>query len=498
MRRMLYIPYIDRKSVSDNPGFNEFYAFSDFLQKSGERVYWYVIVPPWVTDGLRWHDHMQYVYVDNVRDNLVSDIVGFSAMEVAQYFSRRGGKFIIDGILSNCVQFSLYLSRLLGDLSRGSRVPVFIRDHKMDGFSDSMDHGDMSFVASNYIGCHTFCRSKSESRLVFDFVRNASNPSIEKFARMKSFIWPLSYDVEKFNNDIGNDSVIFFVGGSFKHIGKRRRELRIASNLFVKNYVNVSLSTWSHGKRVRESFPGGDSSFISSIQLDIPRGLYDTTVSNSGVFVSFSESNEISDQEEEIGRLLHNQVGVFPYLRWAIDRVGSDYPFFYNSGNDDEALILAEWIACNYKEAVDSISHITERLLSEHCISGSSAACWDSMKSNIDSQYKIWEMKSSRSGKRTLFQTVYSIASTLGDEFYLDVFLDVLEEHFSWLKPFGRKGTLKIFGELRNYIPTLYDIREMLDNLGWIDVCDHSDIRLKRKREPHTSVHAELRGNYEQ
>ena len=40
------------------------------------------------------------------------------------------------------------------------------------------------------------------------------------------------------------------------------------------------------------------------------------------------------------------------------------------------------------------------------------------------------------------------------------------------------------FGNVREPLPTMFDLRMMLDNLGWIDRCDGYKIVFERERDP--------------
>jgi len=43
---------------------------------------------------------------------------------------------------------------------------------------------------------------------------------------------------------------------------------------------------------------------------------------------------------------------------------------------------------------------------------------------------------------------------------------------------------LQDIGKVGHVLPTLYDIREMLDNLGWVDTCEGQRIMLRKERDP--------------
>jgi hypothetical protein len=497
---MLYIPLVSQLSLDGNAGFQEFFALSDRLRELGERVYWYVVMPSWVTDGLRGHDRMQYVYIDSTRDHGVNDVVGFPAFELAQYFARRGGKFIVDGVLSNCVPFSSYVSRLLSDPVAHSAMPVFVRDHDEEEFQVNIDRvADRIDLAATYIGCHVGLQSDAQRSLLSSFVTTNTNPAMSRVFKDNSFLWPVGYDLDQVDEYVVNangspviDVPVLFVGGDFDQTRSKRRELEIAQRLFALTKVDVLVTSRSPRYKLDRVLPKGDTSFIGSVGMRVGLDSYRRSLAKGHLFVSVSNRFNTLAGEEEIGRLVYGQVGVFPHEEWAIGRLGPDYPFYYNTGEDDEAVLLAEWIVKNYEDAAERIVPTIQKLRTEQSLGRSVDMAWGAIQATLDERYRVNQIKGpTNENKQPLFLTVYQVASKLGDEFSLDVFLDVMEEHLPWLKPWGRKGSLKVLGDVPQALPTLYDIRVMLDNLGWVDQCDGPNIVVRREREPLPDVHME-------
>jgi len=460
MRRLLYVPLVGSTSVASNEGYREFYALTEALRASDEKAFWYVVIPSWVTDGIRGHDRMQYVYLEGTRDVSVNDVVGFPSFELAQYFARRGGRYIVDGVLTNCVQFSLYLQRLLSDPAAKFLMPVFVRDHDED--SGSIDDSPFSWLmlAMNYIGCYTAIRSRAERRLISRFVNRYANPSLGKLFVEQSIWWPRGYDIGKFD----------------RLVDEMKRPVR---------------------PMIENALPKKDSSFIKYINAGVSKDTYLREVARSQFFVSTIGEYDILAGEEELSRLLLGQVGVFPYIEMIRERLGKKYPFYYNSENQEEAMAMAAWVVENYGDAKEQIKPIIARLRKEHNQDCTAKKAWEQITKKIDETYVFHRVRPRAEAdhkKQSLFFVVYNLAKKLGDEFSLDVFLDILEEHVTWLKPWSKKGTLKELGEVSAALPTLYDIRQMLDNLGWVDQCTGVNIMLRREREPWPQTSEMLKG----
>jgi hypothetical protein len=480
---MVYIPSVGYSSVSDDDGFREFFSLVTHLREAGERVFWYVVMPTWVTDGLRGNDRMNYVRMDSTRDVSLNNLVGFPAFELAQSFSRRGGRYIVDGVLTNCSNFGLYMRQLLSDRSRKvSSMPVFIRD-KYD-IPESSDE-KMLFV-SNHVGCRTLVRSESEMREISNVIGRCSNPSLQKAFLDSSIIWPVGYDLTRHPERRKNDEIALFIGGEFGEYAAKKAVLKATEKLFMSGRISIVIASTSPRSKVEGILPGKDSSFVSQFLPGLSKIEYEKEVESAHVFVSVTGKGSPFDEfEEEVHRLLLGQIGVFPLTGLSLEILGSEYPFLYNQGKVDEAICLVEWIAENYKEAIELINPFIEKIRGSRETKSISLRVWSEMKKVIDSSYRISHMKESKDGKRKpLFTTIYSIASKLGKEFALDVFLDILEEHVTWLKPWGNKGALQEIGKIGHVLPTLYDIREMMDNLGWVDTCEGQRIMLRKERDP--------------
>jgi hypothetical protein len=393
---------------------------------------------------------------------------------------------IIDGVLTNCVRFSAYLKQLLSDPVSGQSVPVFVRDHDGDGGVVVDDIGHWLGLASSYSSCHTAVRSENEKRILAKFISRYANPAMGRLFQERCFSWRSGYDLDIVDKVVkglpsDGDKPVLFCGGNFDSQKVKREELKIAQWLFAINAVEVMVTSRSSRYKIENVLPSGDSSFVRWINARASSAVYLKDVGRAHLFVSVQEGYDSLANEEEFSRLLMGQIGIFPHLNWVTERLGSKYPFYYNFGNADEALAMAEWVATHYTEALGSVVSFVSRLRSEHDQESTLMMAWREMAERIQDCYVVHKMKERKDGKQPLFSVIHHIAEKLGDSFALDVFLDILEEHVPWLKPWNRKGALKELGEVPRVLPTLYDIREMLDNLGWVDTCEGPSIMLRRE-----------------
>lgn len=484
MRRVLIVPSVSTSSVANSESFRELYALTEAISGSGERSFWYMAVPPWVRDGLRGHSNLHYLHVETTRDQKLNDVLGYSAFDLATWFARRGGTHIVDAVITDCVQFAWQLRQFMSD-PRREMVPVVVRDLRRR-YEGRLDTEPAASVAMSYAVNLVAATSSHNRKEIAKFLSTYLSPTMVRLFNENSFVWPTSADVEAL--DVCRDNIekpgapVAFVGGNVENKGTRFI-LKVYRKLFALGVSSVVASTSSESS-VRRSLPGDDVAYLSDIMANIPLDAYDMEVAKAHLFVSAAPSESVFD--EEVRRLVLGQVGVFPHEAFIVDVLGDDYPFYYNAGKEEEALAMASWVSENYDEATGMTEPFRTRVSKRLHQSSVFRGAWEHITGLIDQRYSIHELKDVPEGtaKVPLFNVVYNVANGLGDEFAMRVFLDVLEEHVTYLKPWGRKGTLQVLGQVKAAIPSLYDLRQMLDNLGWIDRCDQSEVVLTRERDP--------------
>lgn len=476
MRRILVVPSISSSSVVNNNAYNEIYSLSETIASFDEKSYWYIIVPPWIRDGLRAHERLHYVHVETTRDPALNDVIGYSAYDLATWFARRGGRYIVDAVITNCVQFSLQLGQLLTDPSR-DRIPIILRDINWSHLQKGKDKEAPVAVAMNFATSLFGFVSSHHKDSVVDFLGKYLRPSLIDHFLKRAFLWPISSDLGILDDcsevDKG-EKITAFLGGNFKY-NNAHTVLSIYRRLFALG-IDVAIASVDPLTKVKKTYSDRDVSYITEVNAGLPLNSYYLEAAKAHLFVSAIE-NEIAFIDE-VRRLILGQVGIFPYRDFVVEFLGKDYPFYYNDGNTNEACELAIWIKDNYREATKQIEkfvQVAREKISEKMVFG---IAWESIKERIDLFYRV-------NKRSSLFDSVSKVAKGLGDEFAMAVFLDVLEEHVSYLKPWGQKGTLQILGRVRAPLPTMYSLREMLNNLGWEDTCEGPDVtlRLNRKRK---------------
>jgi hypothetical protein len=236
--------------------------------------------------------------------------------------------------------------------------------------------------------------------------------------------------------------------------------------------IDVVVASRESRAMLKRSLPDDDTSYLVDINCGLAYSAYLAELAKSHLFVSVAEDE--AAVWEDVRKLLLGQVGVFPYrVDGILSRVlGDDYPFYYNPGRDDEAVDLAVWIAANYDDARSRIAAVVDRCRETFERKAVFKKVWEKLADIIDERYRTHEFKADEDVKKPSLQNlIKKVATGLGNEFALQVFLDVLEEHATWLKPWGHKGTLQTLGRVHESLPTMYDLRELLDNAGWKDTC---------------------------
>jgi hypothetical protein len=482
MRRVLIIPAISTTSVASNFSFQELFEFSEIVSEN-KGVYWYIVVPPWVRDGMKGHKNLQYVHLETTRDIEVNDIVGYSAYEVATQFARRGGKYVVDAVITDCVEFSLQLQRVLSDLTKNP-VPVFVRDlrrkylHKKELCKFS--------VAQSLVQGFSGVTSRSHRSEVVSFLSESLKASVVNSFIDRSFVWPLSSNLDyldKFKSVEKRDEMSVFLGGEPEDNGGAE-VLGIYKNLFACVDVDVRIVTTSSMSRLKVVLRDGDYSYLGDMKAGVPVEAYYTEMAKSHLFVSVAESEK--SFHDDLEKMVLGQVGIFPWKSnsFVANYFDSDYPFLYLPGDHDQALSMAQWVVDNYKDSVSMISKYVDKIRKLIDRKNVFVRVWSELEKVIFRQYRVYKMKEWNKLKRMpLFNAVNHVATQLGDQFAMRVFLDILEEQVTWLKPWNRKETLVTFGVNKEPLPTVFDLREMLSNLGWEDTCESPDIVLFKKHD---------------
>lgn len=483
MRRILIVPSISTSSVVDSKSYQELYSLTEVAAKSGDKSFWYMVVPPWVKDGLRGHPALHYVHIETTRDADVNDVIGYSAHNLAEWFARRGGRYVIDAVVTDCVQFSLQLSRLLSDPAK-KLIPMFVRDLKRRHTKKRMDPVSEMSMAMNLCAGRVGVLSEYSSKQVVSFLGKHIVPVDTRDFIKNTFIWRESSNIKylegcKERAERG-DTLTAFLGGDPDYNGGKKI-LPIYRNLFALG-TEVKVTSRRSASKVKYMLPDRDVSYISEIKSKVPKDAYYIDAARAHLFVSAGVSEVALHDEME--RMILGQIGVFPYVDFVREALGNNYPFYYNPGKWTEAYEMAAWIVENYSEAEEMVKGVVghvKLLLSEEINLGH---VWSLMKHVIDSQYTVHKMQEPEDGKIPLFYEVMAVAKGLGEQFAMLVFLDVIEEKVSYLKPWNRKGSLMTLGNVKVPLPTMYDLREMLDNLGWVDQCKGHNAVFLWEREP--------------
>lgn len=480
-RRFLYIPLVTRTSLSGNEGYAEFCDLVRYVNESGDKSFWYVMIPIWVRDGIVPIDGVHYLYVDTVRDVRISRMAGYPAFEIAREFSRRGGRFVIDAVLTNCTLFSGYLSYLLSDPESIHNVPVFVRNKDREGWASRGRMGDSLSLASSVSMAHVAVSSSSEKRMLLEFLSSHINAKARSSFEGNVFDWGPGYDLVKRVHREPRDIAHMFCGGSFKFSFGRSLEFSVARHLESEGLAKLIISTQSTMGDISKSI--GKITIPSlSILHSLAYEMYERTFHTGDFFVSAFSENMIYESEDCIKRLISGQVGIFSYSGLAMERLGDNYPFFFNSGDVTEATAMASWVSENIETARSEIEPFVDKLVAENRRDVSFGRAWRRMCSVIDQQCGEASIAHSDDGDRgPLDIAISDISSKYGEKVSLDVVLDVLEEKVPWLKPWNRKGSIKTFGEIPDNLPTMYDIRHSLSGIGWEDDCSLKDIFMIRR-----------------
>jgi hypothetical protein len=344
---------------------------------------------------------------------------------------------------------------------------------------------DNASVALGYASNYFAYTSPEHHSEVMEFLRTYLQSSMLRRFATRSMHWPFSFDlarIDKLRTLKKRNKVTACFGGD-----PTQKHSKTVFSVYRKLYalgVDIVVATRRSRAMLRRCLPDDDTSYLMEINCGLAHDAYLTELVKAHLFVSVAESEGAI--WEDVRKLLLGQIGVFPYRSGsALSRLlGDSYPFYYNEGREEEAIELALWISGNYDDASAQIAETVEKCRSVFERGPVLHKVWNQITSIIDERYQTHEFKGeveSRDAKLSLQGSVKKVASALGNEFALQVFLDILEENATWLKPWGHKGTLQTLGRVRESLPTMYDLRELLDNLGWKDTCSGHEPMMKRE-----------------
>lgn len=488
MIRVLLLPSVARKEAGNHPAYTEFLSLAACVAKNNPgEGFFYCVVPSWSRDSLVVVPGVHYEYVDATRNQGFTRMVGLPPFELAQRFARRGGRFVVDVVLTDEIYFAPYLQRVLSDPVAEHKVLFFLRDYEFVHLS-SESIVDKASLAVGFASGSLLSRSEQQGNEMLGFSSQNANPAISRLVANRSAVWPVGYDFSKLEPKKNKDFTLI-LATDFSDVSYCARVLRLYRTVSAaaQKKIKVVVASQENQKRAEKCLPDGDASFVSSFRCGL------TTEELMGEFASadafFVPDRVSTDQnyETEILGLACGCVGVLPNREQYASRIGSVevYPYYYEPAMEkDQAAEFLLWGIDN-RDGFSSVmaeSNVSGMLRELHDKNRTSRLIWDTIKKRVAAAYTTHDLMGKAGKKTSLVKSVHEVAKKLGDRFDLVSFVDVLEEQVSWMKPWGKKGAIHEVGQSTT-LPTLYQLREILDNLGWVDVGGSPGVTVQRKKQ---------------
>lgn len=377
----------------------------------------------------------------------------------------------MDACICGCPPFALYLKRILSDPRRDD-LPVYIREpirHRSMGGLET---------ALSMAGCSTLTRSNGDLRDRVQAISDLVSPAVLRKILGNAIEWRTGHDLDLYDTiaqKATNSPVLFL--GNVSDRSMARRILALYRGLYATGLGVTVVSTDSMSV-VNDRFPDNDRSYVSTLKGGVDYREYLSYAGLCGIFVSLArDDSNLAVSNVEIQNMLMGQIGILPKTDYTIRLLDRDYPFLYT--DESAAMDMAAYIHESYDSARKKISKYRGRLRDKFGWHNTNVDAWSAISAHIKKGQNHGSIRSKR--RSDLFGTIQRVAEGLGDKFRFDVFLDVLEENATWIKPWGYKGAITTLGKSEN-LPTQYDIIEALGELGWTDMCDGEIAFMKRTK----------------
>jgi glycosyltransferase involved in cell wall biosynthesis len=461
----------------------------DLIRSSREmdrKFFFYMILPEWAQDPWPDEPNQFTITVPMNKDFWMNEMIGVPAEPLAEAFCRRGGKYIVDMLYTEMVRPSWYMGQVISDYRSRHSLPVFITDPITIGGWVNRTWEHRVANAYSYLHGYPLATSTFEENgyreLVTDFFRPAY---IDKFNQRIHRV-PVAIDIASYqkvrDEEQGNkhEKVSLFCGMRFNEDKGIKFIMDVFRTLYASGRdIYVCSTTGTDQIKGTQQIPDKDMSMLKTMKFGCPRDEYVQEAARCHVFLSASKVESFAMHIVE--QLTLGLIGVLPNAQWVWDWIPKEYPFVYEPGDRVEAYTMISWVMDNYERAYEMARPFMDYVAKAYDSKESSKAIFDAFNQRIDERFVDYTKKPLRFSKGGKFRYPFRLevcdaADSLGESFSMPQLLQVLKARM--------KGTdVGVFTKLggpRLGVPTLYDIRMMLESYGWTDACDGPKVRFVR------------------
>jgi len=165
--------------LSNVPSDSDYLIYKDIIQRSAETKgwYWYYVLPKKAENDLKELPRSKNIFVDMSPDFFQESMT--VPFEMGSLFSRRGGKYPIDLILTTRVGGSIIAQSQLSDFRRPDPIPVFIIEAMVRAWQRP-NYVDAALRALSYCTANVWLLSDEEKTRAMDIIKPVASPTMYK------------------------------------------------------------------------------------------------------------------------------------------------------------------------------------------------------------------------------------------------------------------------------------------------------------------------------
>jgi len=408
---------------------------------------------------------------------------------VYRLFNMRTGIYPIDAVITEKTGIALLMQKLISDIRYAKeedyvKVPVVIVEDRAWSRTKGhqfVDWQEFALRALSYSCLRSVVLTSFEKDEVIDASKQYVSPALLRRLKENVTVINLGIPLENVDRAVKGvkkrEKFTLFWGG---RLSAQKRPFFVLEQ-FLKMFeggrdVDIVVTT-PHVASIK--FAKKLDEYMRrysglKIMFDVGRDEYLRLCASSHVWMSASLHEGFSVGMCEM--MATGVPGIVPRRPWSVEMLGEDYELFYDPRSFEEAATLLRWVYENYDEAVEIGRRTRERVIKKF----DNRMFADMLLARVEEEVlrnrslveKFIVNESSKVG-----QTVVMLADRF-EKMGIDEFS--LHELAYEFKKFSYGG-ISFDDGARMQDPSLWDIRQFLMSMGYVDLCDSEVPRFRRE-----------------
>ena len=478
--RFLLIPHIGLHKIDSDSNFLLYLDLARFLASKGH--YSFILMPKFASELLRDREERGIKYmVGNDAHGFYDDANVVDDRFMVEMFSKHGGKYITDVVITSKAAIIPYLQVLLSDYEHCKNIPCF---HIEPGVTDTEGHnyfeGDsrLMLVSAGYVyGTPVFLTDYERARAARLASKFFSPYRISQMMR-KAIVTSVGVHcavLDELIRDIPKrERFTLFYGGRLNRTKRPERIIEVYDKFFsygrdLDIVVTTGTRKSTFCKQWGEITKGRPN---INVRFQCPREEYLRIATSCHAFIvwSVSEAFPVGFWEQ----MYMGLIGLFPKTNWAVKQLPEGYPWIFSSKT--EAYAMLKEIYDDYPGAVSRTAWIRDYIRENH----DAGAVYERILENAIVQMNAKHTYRIGRGAKQLLEEVLE-NDMVGDEFRLIEVLKGMEKRGDTFKAdlAERMRTMVTI----HYYPNNYDVYRELLNMGYVDICQDEEPMFRRGKQ---------------